>query len=189
MTPTLPRCSLCPRLPYRKPIAPDGPIPCRVMLLGEAPHVDEDRHDCPFSGKTGQELNNVYLPVLGLPRSHVLIFNACACSQPSYDNPTPEQALACSSVHLGPLLAAAQPIILVPMGGIACSLFGDINLNYDHGIPRAGRWGNWTGCLFPTYHPSAALHATSYMIPLMDDFNQLGKLYRHLCDGSPLKNF
>ena len=31
----LPPCSLCPRLPYRRPIHPDGPIPCRVMLLGK----------------------------------------------------------------------------------------------------------------------------------------------------------
>ena len=179
MTPTLPRCSLCPRLPYRKPIAPDGPIPCRVMLLGEAPHVDEDRHDCPFSGKTGQELNNVYLPVLGLPRSHVLIFNACACSQPSYDNPTPEQALACSSVHLGPLLATAQPEVLVPMGAVACSIFQlNINLNVDHGIPIEARWGSWHGVLWPTYHPTAGIHSTSYMIPLMQDFANLKKFLK-----------
>ena len=167
------RCSLCPKLIYRRPIPPDGPRPSRLLFLGEAPHVDEDKTGIPFAGKTGMELNNVYLPILGLPRSEVCISNACACSQPSYDNPTPEQALACSSVHLAPLLAEVQPEIIVPMGAVACSLFGKINLNYDHGLPREGRWGGWRGVLWPTYHPSAGIHATAYMIPLMQDFHAL----------------
>ena len=178
----LPPCSLCPRLPYRRPIHPDGPIPCRVMLLGEAPATEEDRNNCPFSGKTGIELNNTYLPILGLPRSEVLIFNACACSQPDYSNPTPEQAMACASVHLGPLLALAKPEVLVPMGAVACSLFGEgqINLNMDHGIPQEGRWGAWRGVVWPMYHPSAGIHATAYMIPMMQDFHNLKKFLKQL---------
>ena len=175
----MPRCALCSHLPYRRPIPPDGPRPCRVMLLGEAPHTDEDKYGIPFCGKTGMEVNDVYLPILGLPRSEVLVFNACACSQPDYSNPTPEQAMACASVHLGPLLAQAHPEVIVPMGAVACSLFGDLNLNVDHGIPREGRWGGWRGVVWPTYHPTAGIHATAYMIPLMQDFYNLKSFLKH----------
>jgi len=173
--PEMPRCSMCPRPLHRRPIPPHGPIPCRVLFLGEAPHVDEDKEGIPFCGKTGQEVNNVYLPILGLPRSEVLVFNACACSQGNYDNPTPEQAYACSAVHLGPLLMRAQPEVIVAMGAVCCSLFGKWNLNYEHGIPQFGQWGPWQGVVWPTYHPTAGIHSTAYMIPLMNDFRGLRK--------------
>jgi uracil-DNA glycosylase family 4 len=177
---SMPPCATCPRIPYRRPIPADGPRPCRIMLLGEAPHVDEDRQGIPFCGKTGMELNNVYLPILGLPRSEVLVFNSCACSQPDYSNPTPEQALVCSSVHLGPLLNEVRPEVVVPMGAVACSLFGEMNLNVDHGIPRESKWGGRKFVLWPMFHPSSGLHASAMMIPLMADFHALKKFLRLL---------
>jgi uracil-DNA glycosylase len=176
--PALPRCQLCPRLPYRHPIPSDGPKPCRVLLLGEAPHTAEDEQGTPFCGKTGMELNEAYLPILGLPRSQVHVFNACACSQPDYSNPTPEQAMACSSVHLGGLLHEVQPEVIVTMGAVACLLFKRVNLNMDHGIPFEGRWGGWHGIIYPTYHPTAGIHAPAFMIPLMEDFANLRKLLK-----------
>lgn len=179
-----PRCSLCPRLPYRRPVPPTGPRPCRLAFLCEAPHTEEDKNNEVLCGKTGIEFNNTYLPVLGVPRSEVFCMNSCQCSQPSYDNPTFEQAMACSSVHLGPLLREVHPQVLVPMGAVACSLFGDINLNMDHGIPREGRWGSWRGVLVPMYHVTAGIHATAYMIPLMQDFHNL-KLFLRRLDAIP----
>lgn len=89
--------------------------------------------------------------------------------------------MSCSSVWLGPLLAEARPWILVTMGQVAASLFPEIgNLNLQHGIPLPGKWGAWEGVLFPMYHPSAGIHATGYMIALMDDFDKLEKLVREL---------
>lgn len=174
------RCVLCPRISYRRPIPPDGPRPCRILLLGEGPSFDEDEKQCVFSGKTGFELNQTYLPLLGLPRSQVTIANATWCSQPTYQNPTREQALSCASVHLAPLLSEVRPYIIAPMGAVACSLWPEINLSHDHGIPFLGRWGGWSGCLFPMYHPSSGLHNSAWMISLMNDFDVLGKLLKKL---------
>lgn len=105
-----------------------------------------------------------------------------ACSNKGYENPTSEQAMSCSSVHLGPLLNEVKPEVIVVMGAVACSLFPEIeNLNLQHGIPIPGKWGSWQGLLFPSYHPSAPLHgATGYMISIMADFNYLGKLLKEL---------
>lgn len=176
------RCSLCPRV--RKPVPSDGPSPCRVLFLAEAPSYREDQQLCPLVGKTGVEFNQTYLPILGLPRSSVHITNARLCSELDYANPTPAQALSCSSVHLGPLLAQVQPQVLVPMGQVACSLFPEIDLNLHHGIPMPGKWGSNKFVLFPMFHPSAGLHATGYMIPLTQDFEGLRRLLEELDRGT-----
>ena len=172
------RCSLCPN--YRRPVPSSGPTPCRVMFLGEAPGRSEDETGEPFCGKTGIELNQTYLPILGLPRSEVYVANAVQCSERDYSNPTAAAAWSCAGMHLAPLLEKVKPEILVPMGQVACSLFPEINLNLDHGLPCVGKWGAWKGCVVPMYHPSAGLHQTSFMIPLQQDFAALREFIRRL---------
>lgn len=174
-------CPLCSRVPARHRITPDGPIPARVMFLGECPTRDEDRYSRLFIGRTGREFNELYLPIAGLSRPDILVYNSRCCSAKDYSNPTPEQALSCSSVYLAPLLFEAKPQILVTMGTVAASLFPEIgDLNLQHGIPLSGKWGGWEGVLFPVYHPSAGMRSTGYMIALMSDFDRLGKLAKEL---------
>lgn len=178
------RCPHC--LSPRPPVPSTGPIPARLLFLGEGPSYDEDRKGEPFVGKTGIELTGTYFPILGLPRSAVHIYNAQACSNRGYDNPTPAQAMACSSIHLGPLLSSVQPEIIIPMGVVACSLFPEIeSLALQHGRPIKGQWGSWKGILFPMYHPSAGLKpgGTGYMISMMQDMEDLRKLLLSLDSG------
>ena len=172
-------CALCSR--HRPPVLPLNPTPSRVLFLGERPSYDEDRYREPFIGYTGREFRQTYLPLSFLTLADVCVANTVWCSNYEYSNPTEEEAQSCSSVHLGPLLSQVKPVALVPMGAIACSLFPHINVNRDHGIPLSGKWGTvWEGVLFPMYHPSAGLHSTGYMIPLMNDFVALGKLLKEL---------
>jgi len=177
----------CPGCPNpRPPVPSDGPVPCRLLLIGEAPSYSEDKDGCVFTGKTGIELNNTYLPILGLPRSLVHIANARWCSNPTYDNPTLEEAARCSAFHLSALLQRVKPEVIVPMGVVACSLFEDnFSINLEHGIPRPGKYGPWSGILYPMFHPSISLHSgmAGYMIPLMADFDELGKLLKRLDRG------
>lgn len=174
-------CPLCPKVRDRYRIIPDGPIPARVMFLGEQPAREEDRFGRPFVGRTGREFNELYLPIAGIPRSEVLVYNARGCSNLDYSNPTPLEAESCSSIYLGNILAEVRPQILVTMGLIASGLFKEIeDLNLQHGIPLPGRWGSWQGVLFPMYHPSAGMRSTGYMIALMQDFDRLGKLVKEL---------
>lgn len=175
------RCSLCPK--YRPPVPPEGPVPARLMLLAEAPHHKEDAYGRPLCGPTGQELDGLYLPFLNLPRSEVYLANARCCSEQDYANPTPEQAMSCSSVHLGPMLEKVKPQVLVLSGAISCSLFG-INPTTDHGIPRKAKWGAWEGVVFPTFHITAGMRQAAYMIPLLNDFDGLRVMLSELDRGT-----
>lgn len=176
------RCPRCPHVNHRHPVPPSGPIPARLLLLGECPSYYEDKHGECFVGKTGQELDHTYLPILGLPRSDIHVANAVMCSRLDYSNPDAVDTDCCAGAHLGPLLQSVKPEVLVPMGQIACSLFPHINLNLDHGLPCIGKWGAWRGVIWPSYHPSAGLHTTSFMIPLQADFAALKEFLRRL-DG------
>lgn len=178
---SLSRCHSCPRVRY--PVLPTGPTPARVLLLGECPSYNEDEQGLTFVGRTGQELDNTYLPLANLPRSNVAVANTRYCSHLDYHNPTPQEAVDCASVHLGELLARVKPEILVPMGAIACSLFHNVQLTKDHGIPRPAKWGSWRGVLLPIYHPSFGIHAPSMMIALMDDFHRLGVILKQMDEG------
>jgi uracil-DNA glycosylase family 4 len=155
-----------------------------VLFLGERPSYEEDRRGEPFVGKTGFEFTDTYLVLAGLPRSEVHIDNAVRCSAYSYDNPTKEEAAACCGTHLTKLLDLVCPQIIVPMGAIACSLWPEINLSLHHGRPMPGKWGEHSFVLWPTFHPSAGIHGTSYMIPLMEDFDGLRKLLVSLDRGT-----
>lgn len=171
------RCPLCPR--HRQPVFSTGPIPCPILLLGEAPSYQEDRDGCPFVGPTGQELNYTYLRLAGLDRDQVHIANGRFCSEVDYENPAPEQTQSCAWMNLGPLIAAVQPSIIVPMGAVTCSLFPEVkDLNLQHGKPVMGKWGSARFVVWPSFHPSAGIHSGGFMIPLMKDFDELGKFLR-----------
>ena len=55
---------------------PEGPIPARIMLVGEAPGYDEERIGRPFQGASGQELNRM-LGEAGITRSECFVTNIC----------------------------------------------------------------------------------------------------------------
>ncbi len=55
-------------------VPPDGPIPARVMIVGEAPGADEESKLCPFVGISGQEMNRM-LHEAGLSRSECFATN------------------------------------------------------------------------------------------------------------------
>src|SRR5579883_3068552 len=175
-------CSICPHVPGRDRVPPSGPSPCRILFLAERPSREEDRSGTPLAdrGKTGIEFNDSYLPLAALYREN----DAVCCSDKGYNNPTPEQAAACSSHHLPALLRRLQPEIIVTMGAVSASLFPNISLSLHRGIHQSSSYGDWSGIVFPTFHPSAGLHSTAYMIPLRQDFEALKHLLRDLDNGT-----
>lgn len=160
---------------------PTGPIPARFLFLGEGPSTAEDKQGCPFVGKTGSELRNVYMPIASIYPGDCYIDNAARCSKQDYDNPTNLEAQGCCNFFLGPILHQVQPQIVIAMGGVACSVFAEVkDLTMQHGVPISASYTGHEFVLFPTYHPSAGIHSPGFMIPLMSDFRRLGELIKEL---------
>jgi uracil-DNA glycosylase family 4 len=180
------RCSVCPCVPRRNPIYPSGPLPCRVLFLGEAPSTAEDRQGIPFAdrGQSGQELNDQYLPLARLFRDQVAVANPMLCSNQAYKNPSPEQAQICASTHLPQYLERLQPQIIVTMGAVSASLFPGTDLMLHHGIPRPAKYAGWEGIHMAMFHPAYGLRSTAAMIPLRRDFQALGRLIKDLDQGT-----
>ncbi len=59
-----------------------GPIPARIMLVGEAPGEQEERAGEPFIGASGQELNRM-LQEAGIMRSDCYVTNVCKLRPPN----------------------------------------------------------------------------------------------------------
>jgi len=59
----------------------EGPIPARIMLVGEAPGEQEERSGTPFCGSSGQELNRM-LHEVGIMRSECYVTNVCKLRPP-----------------------------------------------------------------------------------------------------------
>ena len=57
-------------------ITGDGPIPCKIMFIGEAPGKTEVEEQKPFVGTAGKTFEG-YLNSIGLSKSDVRISNAC----------------------------------------------------------------------------------------------------------------
>ena len=57
-----------------------GPVPCDIMLIGEAPGKTEDRKGTPFCGKSGSELTHLYLgKCANIDRRNVYVTNLVKC--------------------------------------------------------------------------------------------------------------
>jgi len=62
----------------------EGPIPARIMLVGEAWGADEERQGTPFVGASGQELNRM-LHDAGIMRSECFVTNVINARPPNND--------------------------------------------------------------------------------------------------------
>lgn len=144
----------------------DGSPDAHVMLIGEAPGVDEDRQGLPFVGASGQLLDRM-LDGIGLSRNKqgadgVYISNILFWRPPGNRNPTTAEIAACLPfVHRH--IALVAPKALVFLGGTAAKTM----LDRKEGIMRLrGKWYDLTlpGLdrpipALPTFHPAYLLRS------------------------------
>lgn len=163
-------CASCPRKYAALP--GDGPQPASLLIVGERPGLNENRYGRVFIGKTGEELNETYLPLANLRRSDVRITNAVRCWADNNRTPTDKEILACSRHHLPSELAATKPDVVMLMGGSACRMVPSIRLDTHHGIPQWGKLFDYEGWIIPMYHPALGLHESKWMTYLLEDWSQ-----------------
>lgn len=135
----------------------DGTPQSRVMLVGEAPGVEEDRSGVPFVGRSGQLLDRM-LAAIGLDRGSVYIANVIPWRPPGNRTPTPQEAAICRP-FIERQIELADPDILVCLGLPSAQAL----LGIKDGILKArGRWTTYdTGArsirAVATLHPAYLL--------------------------------
>lgn len=130
----------------------DGPVPNRLMIIGEAPGAREDDVARPFSGVAGQYLDRV-LAEIGLPREQFYITNAVRCRPPDNRTPTKSEIKACAP-FLQREIELVNPTHILLLGNAALqALTGKTGIMTKHGVKMeiGGR------TVLPTVHPAAVL--------------------------------
>lgn len=128
---TLERFELCPlKETATRLCLGDGNPEARVMLIGEAPGVEEDRQGKPFVGTSGRLLDRM-LAAIGLDRTRVYITNTVFWRPPGNRAPTALELATCLP-FVERQIELLEPAVLVFVGGIAAKAL----LGASEGVTR-----------------------------------------------------
>ncbi|RFC42732.1 MAG: DNA polymerase [Verrucomicrobia bacterium] len=151
-------CTLCPRLAATRlhAVFGEGASDAELMLVGEAPGMEDDREGHPFSGEAGALLDRM-LVAMGLSRSQVYLTSVLKCrpdvpaDEPGSRPPTMEELSRCAP-YLASQISIVKPKVIVAMGaGAMRALFGSTE---TVGKLRS-HWHELQGIpVMPTFHPS-----------------------------------
>jgi DNA polymerase len=139
----------------------EGPVPAKVMLVGEQPGDQEDRQGAPFVGPAGGVLDRA-LAEAGIPREAAYVTNAVKHfkwkergPRRIHDKPSWTEQVACRP-WLEAELAAVRPRVVVALGATAAqSLLGkDFRVTRQRGEPIGSPHAEH---VVATVHPSSIL--------------------------------
>ncbi|MBO4408480.1 MAG: uracil-DNA glycosylase [Clostridiales bacterium] len=142
-----------------------GAVSAPLMIVGEAPGVDEDREGKPFVGLSGKLLQNA-LDALGFSKGDYHICNICKCHPPQNRRPTTEEIKTCKQ-HFAEQFRIVRPKVILLMGSTAYEAFyGSKPVMHDvRGIfdERNGYY------IMTTFHPAYALRNPKGKLPIFED--------------------
>lgn len=171
-------CTLCRLSEGRTNAVPgEGPVPSRILLVGEAPGKREDELGRPFVGRAGSVLQELLLSI-GLSRKEVYITSINKCRPPGNRDPKDDEIAACHP-YLVRQIDLLKPQVIVPMGRFAareiCRSFGlaEGKISDIHGHVLNARAGYGTIIILPVYHPAVVTHNPNLRHELRDDFERL----------------
>ncbi len=164
----------------------DGPIPCPILIVGEAPGKTEVELGKPFVGKAGKTLDK-YLEMAELKRDNVRITNTCffrpikiksnANGKTTISNRTPKiKEVNLFREVLDAEIKLVNPKIIITLGNIPLKRFTTYKAIGDcHGNMIYNEKYNLN--IFPMYHPSALTynHNESFKTNYRADWEKLKK--------------
>ncbi|MBI5399864.1 uracil-DNA glycosylase [Candidatus Saganbacteria bacterium] len=151
------KCTRCQLAKGRnKVVFGNGPVPCNLMLIGEAPGADEDIQGLPFVGRAGKLLTQI-LESVGIKRpDDIYIANTVKCRPPENRAPLATEQESCRP-YLEAQLRLVNPKILILAGTPAVKAI----LKIDEPITKIrGKWRKLPGTnidVIPIFHPSYLL--------------------------------
>jgi uracil-DNA glycosylase len=160
-------CVQCPLHATRTLAVPgNGLVTASVMLIGEAPGRDEDKHGRPFVGAAGRFLDQV-LAGSGVNRSDLFITNIVKCRPEKNRVPRKSEIDTCTSLYLFEQIALVNPSLIMLLGGVAAkTLLGVRSVNEARG--RRIEHNHRTYLV--GYHPAASFYREDMANNVREDF-------------------
>ena len=165
------RCTACPLWKGRT-LAVPGEGKGKIMFVGGAPTVEEDRQGLPFVGKSGKFLDEM-LEIAGLKREDVFFTGIVKCHPPENRRPSIEEVKTCKEKWLEKQIEVLKPKLVVILGRVALKgLLGQGNLKEIHGnvITEKGLK------FFIAYHPAEGMRFPVIKKKMEIDFKKVRKL-------------
>lgn len=163
------KCKKCLLWKSRKNTVPgEGPVNAKIIIVGQAPGVEEDKTGRPFVGRAGKFLNQL-LKIAGVKRKKVFITSPIKCFPPKNRKPTKKEIKACLP-YLEKQIKIINPQKFILLGEIAFSVFfPNKKLSDFRGkfIKKAGKK------YFVTYHPAAGIRFPKIRRILERDFKRI----------------
>ena len=155
------KCTKCALSKGRKKVVfGNGPVPCDLMLIGEAPGADEDEQGLPFVGRAGQLLTQILASVDIKRPDDIYIANTVKCRPPDNRAPLPGEQKACAP-YLEAQIKFVKPKIILLAGSPAIKAI----LKTDEPITGLrGKWLKLPGteiAVMPLFHPAYLLRNPS----------------------------
>ena len=157
----------------------DGNPFAKIMLIGEAPGLEEDKLGKPFVGRAGQLLDKM-LAAIKLDRNNVYITNVVPWRPPNNREPTTEEILQCLP-FIQKHIEIIKPSILILLGGTSAKAI----LTTNHGITKLrGTWHAYNSPRLshpiPTraiFHPAFLLRSPARKKETWEDLLEIQKKY------------
>lgn len=150
-----------------------GPIPCKIMIVGEAPGAHEEKIHRPFMGKAGKLLER-WLKESGISRNEVYITNVVHCRPPENRTPTRGEIKSCKK-YLLEEIKLVKPSHILLLGNTA--LQGALGRS---GITKyRGKIFQKEGISYlATFHPAAGLRQPAHIPVIQTDINRFSGMVR-----------
>lgn len=155
-------CTNCPLSKGRnKVVFGNGPQPCDIMLIGEAPGAEEDLQGLPFIGRAGQLLTQILASVDIKRPDDIYIANTVKCRPPENRAPLPGEQAACWPYLEAQIFSFVKPKIILLAGAPALKSI----LKIEDPISKVrGKWFKLQKTdisVMPIFHPSYLLRNPS----------------------------
>lgn len=145
----------------------EGPVPCPIMIAGEAPGGDEIVKGHPFTGQAGKNFDG-FMKILGLTRDDIYISNVCkfrpfrVSDKGTISNRAPtKREIMEAAPFIKEEIRLVDPKLLIVLGNTplhACT--GDFSLRVGdvHGTCLHVDIDGVTPCVFALYHPASIIY-------------------------------
>jgi uracil-DNA glycosylase family 4 len=151
----------------------EGDPSADLLVVGEAPGLEEDRSGRPFVGPAGQLLDKM-LAAIGFRRDEVFICNVLKCRPPNNRDPLGDE-VASGRPYLRRQVELIKPKAICAFGRFAAQTL----LTSEASLSRLrGATHDFMGIpVVATYHPAALLRNTQWKRPAWEDLKFLRQVY------------